>query len=188
MNVINVIVNIIKSKSYKFMEPNQNKNMWMWVAVAVVVIGIVGFLVMDKKDSEDMDSLENDQTAMDAKDMQVPDGEEDVTEGSVNVKTDATSPQVTLSYQQALEKYKDRRIQFDNSCATTPKSVTYKDNTGIMLDNRSAKTRTIKVGETYTVKAYGFKIITLPDTYLKSKTLLVDCDGQQNVATVLVQE
>ena len=95
---------------------------------------------------------------------------------------------MTVAYADALVKYKDRRIQFNASCQASPRSVTYKDNTGIMLDNRSAQSRTIKVGTTYTVKGYGFKIITLPDIYLKSSTLLVDCDKQQNVATVLVQE
>ena len=165
----------------------KNKNLWIGVVVGVVIIAIALFAVMGGKD-KGVDGLDNKDVAMDSADRSNPDGVEDTTDGSVNVKTDATSPQVTLSYQQALEKYKDRRIQFDNSCATTPKTVTYKDNTGIMLDNRSATTRTIKVGTTYTVKGYGFKIVTLPDIYLQSKTLLVDCDGQQNVATVLVQE
>ncbi|MEK7227921.1 MAG: hypothetical protein AAB681_01030, partial [Patescibacteria group bacterium] len=92
------------------------------------------------------------------------------------------------SYANALVKYKDRRIQFDDTCRAFPSTVTYKDNTGIMLDNRSAQTRIIKVGSTYTVKPYGFKIIVLPDIYLKSKTLLVDCGAAQNVATILIQE
>lgn len=127
----------------------------------------------------------SDDTAMDADDKtSLPEGVEDTTAGSVKATTPAA---VTLSYQQALEQYKDKRIQFDNSCASTPKVVTYKDNTGIMLDNRSATTRTIKVGTAYTVKGYGFKIITLPNITTQ-KTFLVDCDGQQNVATILVQE
>jgi hypothetical protein len=87
-----------------------------------------------------------------------------------------------------LITYKDRRIQFDASCQATPNTVTYKDNTGIMLDNRTDKALSIKVGTTYTVAAYGFKIVYLPDVYRQSKTLLVDCGKQQNVATVLVQE
>jgi hypothetical protein len=66
--------------------------------------------------------------------------------------------------------------------------VTYKDNSGIMIDNRSAQTRTVKVGTTFTIKPYGFKIVVLPDIYLKSQKILVDCDKMQNVATVLVQE
>jgi hypothetical protein len=95
---------------------------------------------------------------------------------------------VTPSYQQALITYKDRRIQFNDMCQATPNKVTYKDNTGLMLDNRSNKDLVIKVGSSYTVPAYGFKIITLPDTYKSSSTFLIDCGKQQNVATLLIQE
>jgi hypothetical protein len=57
-----------------------------------------------------------------------------------------------------------------------------------MIDNRSAQARTVKVGTTFTIKPWGFKIVVLPDVYLKTKTLLVDCGQYQNVATILVQE
>ena len=99
-----------------------------------------------------------------------------------------TTPPTSISYQDALIKYADRRIQLDEACQAHPSNVTYKDNTGIMIDNRSAKTRTVKIGTAFTIKPYGFKIVVLPDTYLKSKTILVDCDQSQNVATILIQE
>jgi hypothetical protein len=95
---------------------------------------------------------------------------------------------VSIAYADALIKYADRRIQFDPTCQAHPNIVTYKDNTGIMIDNRAPVSRTIKIGTTFTVKAWGFKIFVLPDVYLKSKTILVDCDKSQNVATILVQE
>ena len=95
---------------------------------------------------------------------------------------------VSISYANALIKYADRRIQLDTACQARPIAITYKDNTGIMIDNRSPQTRTVKVGITFTIKPYGFKIVVLPDIYLKSKTILVDCDKSQNVATILVQE
>lgn len=101
---------------------------------------------------------------------------------------DAGVSAVSISYAKALVQYADRRIQLDKNCQAYPNNVTYKDNTGIMIDNRSPQSRTVKVGTTFTIKPYGFKIVTLPGIYLKSKTLLVDCDGYQNVATVLVQE
>ncbi len=176
------------------MENGQNVNgmkkngMWMILGVVALLI-IVAFVVMSKEDvavvDEDINGVNN-EIAMDAEDTtNLPAGEEDVTEGSVN----ATTPAAALTYQQALEKYKDKRLQFNDKCqASAPNVVTYKDNTGIMLDNRSAQTRTIKVGTTYTIKPYGFKIVTLPDIYRQPQKLLVDCDGQQNVATVLVQE
>ncbi|OGZ73706.1 MAG: hypothetical protein A2908_03710 [Candidatus Staskawiczbacteria bacterium RIFCSPLOWO2_01_FULL_38_12b] len=100
-----------------------------------------------------------------------------------------TSTAVTaISYANALVTYADRRIQIDTACRAYPSNITYKDNTGIMIDNRSPQTRTIKIGTTFTVKPWGFKIFVLPDIYLKSKTILVDCDQSQNVATILVQE
>lgn len=116
-----------------------------------------------------------------------PESTQDTSPGT-NSKAAKPSPAVSISYNDALRKYADRRIQLDKECQAYPNTVTYKDNTGIMIDNRSPKTRTVKVGETYTIKPYGFKIVTLPDVYLKSKTILVDCDKSQNVATILVQE
>ena len=107
---------------------------------------------------------------------------------SVQDVSDVPSGAAPISYTNALVKYADRRIQLDKICQAHPNTVTYKDNTGIMIDNRSPNTRTIKVGTTFTIKPYGFKIVVLPDVYLQSKTLLVDCDQSQNVATILVQE
>ena len=101
-------------------------------------------------------------------------------------KKAAVTPELT--YADALKKYADRRIQLDPSCQAVPNNVTYKDNTGIMLDNRSSQTRTIKAGTTFTIKPYGFKILTLPDIALKAKKIMVNCDGYVNVATILVQE
>lgn len=106
----------------------------------------------------------------------------------IKVKDASVVKPVTISYANALVKYVDRRIQLDKICQAHPNTVTYKDNTGIMIDNRSPKTRTVKIAETFTIKPWGFKIIVLPDIYLKSKTILVDCDASQNVATILIQE
>jgi uncharacterized protein YxeA len=96
----------------------------------------------------------------------------------------------SLSYQKALVLYKDKRIQFDKDksvCAATPNHATYKSGTTIMLDNRANEARTIKIGATYTVKAYGFKLVKLSSTKLPV-TWLVDCDEHQNVATILLQK
>ena len=93
-----------------------------------------------------------------------------------------------LSYDKALIAYKDHRIQFDAKCQATPNTQTYKDLTGLMLDNRSDTARTITVGASYTIPAFGFKIIYLPDVSRQPRTILVDCGKQQNVATLLVQE
>ncbi len=162
------------------MEKNQDDKI-IWIVAGVVIVLVIGFLVWNSVSKKD------DVIAPPATDVTVvpqPTTEPESTidgSGSVNVPA-------SLSYANALIQYKDKRIQFDKTCQAFPNTVTYKDNTGIMLDNRSPNPRIIKVGTEYTIKGYGFRIITLPDIYLKAKTILVDCDKQQNVATILVQE
>lgn len=151
--------------------------MWMGV-VAVVVLALV--IWMASRSANDEAPLA-DGEGTDISDMT---STEDTTAGSVNT----SAPQsATLSYQQALVKYADARIQIDSTCQVSPNNVTYKNGTNIMLDNRSAVTRTIKLGSTYTIKPYGFKIVRLSSSTLPS-TLLMDCDSSQNVATVLIQK
>lgn len=156
------------------MENNNNKIL-IWVIVVIVVVGIVFFVFSNRK-QEAGPAMQNTETNTEPE--------------SVQDTSDQTGiiPTASISYANALIKYADRRIQLDKSCQAHPNNVTYKDNTGIMIDNRSPQTRTIKVGITFTIKPYGFKIVVLPDIYLKAKTILVDCDKSQNVATILVQE
>ena len=159
----------------------------MYYVIGVVVVIMIVLIVLNMQTSnetitpntDDGTALDSDLTADDIAKIS-----EDTSEGSVNVGATVA----TISYTNALIKYADRRIQFNPTCQAFPNTVTYKDNTGIMLDNRSPVARTIKVGTNYTVKAWGFKIVVLPDIYLKSKTILIDCDKSQNVATILVQE
>lgn len=161
----------------------QNKNTWVWVVLGVVVVGlIVFFIVRANKNSYSDNPGAGGDTPVTALEPT-----EDVSQGSVNASTASGSTGNLLSYNEALAFYKDRRIQFDTNCQAIPNNITFKNNTNIMIDNRSAESRTIKIGTTYTVKGYGFKIIklsagTLPTTYL------VDCNSQQNVATILVQK
>ena len=145
--------------------------MWIWVIVAIVVVvaAILIFALNNKQTTSQVSTTE-------------PASAQDI--GSTDIGAGAAP----IAYTDALVKYADRRIQLNSTCQANPIKVTYKDNTGIMIDNRSAKTHTVKVGTTFTIKPWGFKIVVLPDVYLASKTLLVDCDGYQNVATILVQE
>ncbi len=156
------------------MEKN-NLRIWIWAIVALVVIVVIVFLFV----------LQNKQTINKVTTNTIttePASTQDIS------AQDIGAGGVSISYSNALVTYADRRIQLDATCQAHPNNVTYKDNTGIMIDNRSPQTRTVKVGTTFTIKPWGFKIVVLPDVYLKSKTLLVDCDGSQNVATILVQE
>jgi len=162
------------------MENKINKNVWISILVVVVIIVFALFYFFRNREiTPKVVIAPIDNVVVE------PESTLDISD------TDSTKiGAVSISYANALVKYADRRIQFNASCQVPilNTSVTYKDNTGIMLDNRSAVAHTIKIGTNYTVKAYGFRIVVLPDTYLKAKTILVDCDKQQNVATILVQE
>ena len=149
------------------MEKNKN----MWIGIGVVVIIIVIYLAMSS--SSVAPAVTDNQI--------IP--TEDTSAGSVNVG----APVASISYAQALVKYKDARIQLDENCQASPNSVTYKNGTNIMIDNRSSVIRTIKVGSDFNVKAWGFKIVKLSSKTLPI-TWLVDCGASQNVATILIQK
>jgi cytoskeletal protein RodZ len=158
----------------------------IWIVIGVIVLIAIALLVW---------KMNTGTTPTD----QIPTTQEPVADDTQGGATQGTAPttgagvtaapsSITISYQDALKQYSTRRIQLNEQCQAVPNTVTYKDNSGIMIDNRSAQTRTVKVGTTFTIKPYGFKIVVLPDIYLKSQKILVDCDKMQNVATVLVQE
>jgi len=156
----------------------------VWGVVIVAVLIVVGILAFKKPTGTPV-TTDNSitTTSTDNSTTTEPESVQD-TSG----QTTGVAP-ISISYANALVKYADRRIQINTACQVPlPNSVTYKDNTGIMIDNRSPETHTVKVGTTFTMKPYSFRIVILPDIYLKSKTLLVDCDKSQNVATILVQE
>lgn len=156
---------------------NNNNNVWIGI-IAVIIIAVVIFLVIKSKNTMNSSVYQNDNSGS----VVEPESVQDVSGQSSVVSSTA------ISYADALVKYADRRIQLDSNCQAYPNEVTYKDNTGIMIDNRSDATRTVKIGTTFSVSPYSFRIVVLPNVYLQSKTILVDCDSSQNVATILVQE
>jgi len=155
---------------------NKNKNLWIWVGViAVVIIGILFWSMSQTSNAPAVtDNTVNDQEVIPT---------EDVTEGSINVGVPAAS----ISYQNALVKYKDARLQLDKTCQASPDKMTFKDGAYMMVDNRAAVARTVKAGSTFSIKAYGFKIIKLSSATLPA-TWLVDCGSSQNVATITIQK
>src|SRR6266404_675593 len=112
------------------------------------------------------------------------------TDQSVNSATDATKNSVTnpkqLDYAGALIVYKNARLQLNEDCQASPSAMTFKNNSYMMVDNRASVARTVKIGSTFTVPAYGFRILKLSSAQLPI-TWYVDCGTSQNVATVLVQ-
>ena len=154
---------------------NKNNKVLYYVIAAVVIILVVVFLIMNKRIIPVANNIEQ------GTDQIVP--EEDTSEGRVN----ATTPAAILSYAQALLKYKDARIQIGESCQAFPNNVTFKNNTSIMIDNRTAVSHALKVGSTFSIKGYGFKIVKLSSSTLPA-TWLMDCDKFQNIATILIQK
>jgi hypothetical protein len=106
---------------------------------------------------------------------------------TTKTKTETTPKEKELTYAEALEVYKDKRIQLDSKCQAFPSQVTYKNDTKVMLDNRSAAKRSINFGSTFSLDGYGFKIVTLKSTVVPSMILL-SCDQQPNVGSVLLQK
>ncbi len=149
-----------------------NKKVIVELAVVLILVGF-GLWTLNKNPSSPSDSNVNaNQTVT-----------EDTSSGSVN----ATNPTASISYQNALVQYKDARIQLDKNCQATPNNMTFKNGTNIMIDNRSEKIRTIKVGSVFSIKPYGFKIVRLSSSTLPA-TWYVDCDKSQNVATLIIQK
>jgi len=170
------------------MEKN-NFNMWSWIIIGIVVaIAATTIFFAFQNNQIKYTPTNNPITITPPADTPATDKKTEPKSVQDNSPQGTKTTATSMSYDDALVKYADRRIQLDTNCQAHPNNVTYKDNTGIMIDNRSPKTRTIKIGTTFTIKPYGFKIVTLPDIYLKSNSILVDCDQSQNVATILIQE
>lgn len=157
----------------------ENNNRNLWISVGVVLAIFVGLVLwsMTGKSAVPSNNVNNNTP------LEPVDSTEDTSAGSVNTG----SSQASISYANALVKYKDARIQFDGVCQASPNNMTFKNGTSIMVDNRAPVDRAVKVGSIFNIKAYGFKIIKLSSTTLPA-TLLVDCDKSQNVATILLQK
>ena len=100
-----------------------------------------------------------------------------------------TSPDATpsMTYTQLVQMYAGKTLQFSESCQVTPKSFVLKNNTAILLDNRSASAKTIVIeGRSYSLGAYGYQVVTVSSSSLPS-TLHVNCDSSVNVGTINLQ-
>ena len=96
---------------------------------------------------------------------------------------------VKLPYGQAVNVYIGKRMQFDPNCTATPSYQVFKKGDVIMLDNRSSSDKKISLnGKSYNIKAYDYTLTTLTTTAQLPYTILIDCDGKQNVATINLQK
>lgn len=157
------------------MEQNKNTKIVWGILGLIIIIGLVFVTTRKDKVADPVDT------------NTVVEGTEDNTDPTTGKPVTTGTGAVSLSYQQALTKYKDYRIQLTETCQASPNNVTYKNGTSIMIDNRSPQARTFKLGSTYSIKAYGFRIITLNSSTLPA-TWLLDCGTGQNAATILIQK
>lgn len=113
-------------------------------------------------------------------------------QNNTSVKTTAPAQNTTLSYEEALQIYKNQRFQFfinnSGSCAMSPYSANLLKGTRAMLDNRSNQQITVYLdGAPYNIKAYGFKIVTLTTSTTLPHTLKVDCNSGKNNGQIILQ-
>ncbi len=160
-----------------------NNRAWS-IVIGIIVLALVIFLIVRNGKNTSVapeETTQDNSSALTA--GVVP--TEDLTAGSVHVST----PTAALSYSQALALYKDRRIQFNTGCQAIPNNATYKNNTDLMLDNRSPNTRTLHLGfmGDVTIKAWGFKIVMFSSATLP-RAVIIDCGQLQNVATISLQK
>lgn len=157
------------------MENSKNTNLLIGLGVVLVVVAIGAYWVMHKAP----DSYVEDNGSL----AEPADSTEDTTDGSINVG----APAASISYANALIKYKNARLQLDKTCQASPDKMSFKNGAFLMVDNRAPVARTVKVGSVFSIKAYGFKIIKLSSATLPA-TWLVDCGASQNVSTILIQK
>jgi hypothetical protein len=155
------------------MESNKNKNLWIGLVV-VIIIFCVMFWFFRKASAPETTSNNS---------IPVVNPAENINTNNTGVSTAKPS----ISYANALIKYKNARLQLDKTCQADIDKMTFKNNSSLMIDNRAPVARTVKVGSTFSIKAYGFKIIQLSSSTLPA-TWFVDCDKSQNVATILIQK
>lgn len=158
-----------------------------WIFGLLVVALVIVLIVRATNDNASL--IGDESSYVDGDDTALP-STEDTSAGSVNVPTTSGIAPVTMSYQDALSSYATSRIQFDTACQATPNAATWKVGTNIMLDNRAPEARIIHLGSLgdFSVKGYGFKIVTLSLTGLATNAIAVDCGANQSVAIITVQQ
>lgn len=161
---------------------NMNNKTGWGIVVAAIVLVVAGALIYMQWGDKD--------SAYVAKENGMEEGGEAATSTEPATSTDASNGAAApakLSYAAALKKYGANRIQFDTKCATEQNKLTFKAGTDVMFDNRAGVSRTITFGGTkYAIARYDYRVLRMTARSYPA-TVLVDCDKQQNVATITIQ-
>ncbi len=161
-------------------------NKKLLISLVVIVIGVVIIVLLDSQVRNRTSQLDN--STSDSSETGEIDSQAEATTGTEKQGvTRAPKGDEGLTYQQVVEKYKDFRIQFNNQCAPLPSSVTYKNGSRVMFDNRSVSERSISLdGKAYKISTYGFIVLPLSAKTLPH-TIKIDCDQQYNAGQILLQ-
>jgi hypothetical protein len=156
--------------------PMDKKYLWLLVALLAVIV----IITSTRKDSDQLPSA--------SMTSSVSSSPTQSSKPSVTSTPQATTPAAILSYNDALKKYGDRRIQFDALCQAIPNSMSIKTGTAVMFDNRSGDGRWISLdNKGYYLNGYGFRILTLSHSTLPHTTV-IDCGAAQNVGQIFIQK
>ncbi|MBI4117237.1 MAG: hypothetical protein HY451_00895 [Parcubacteria group bacterium] len=91
-------------------------------------------------------------------------------------------------YSSLVAQFEGKRIQFDDNCQMIPPSITYKNGTRIMLDNRAGQSRVIVIDNNqFIFPAYSYKLVTLRSRNLPYTVKINKCDDLVNVGQILIQ-
>lgn len=94
------------------------------------------------------------------------------------------SGQSKLSYDQALDLYKNDLLQFNEDCQVSSGNKNFHLNNEIMIDNRSSKANTFMVGDSLVaIPPYDFAFMILREA---GPRIGVHCGSQRNVTTISV--
>lgn len=152
---------------------SKNTKIALGAIVLVIIVALIVRASLHKKDSPIVSTPEPviEQT-------KVP------TSKGTKTKVENPTPVDTRGYTELVGAYKNKMLQFGNSCQVHTSNQVYKVGSEILLDNRNDVALDIKIGPTsYYLGAYGYRVVTLSS----EGRFMVDCNSHTNVATLTVQ-
>lgn len=161
----------------------KNKQIWVTISSLVVIGLIIGgfwYLNRGKEITPSADEI-NSPTTPSSKTIPIKTSVQ-------KIKEDKTYRGMT--YQALVKDFSGRRFQLDN-CQASPTTVTFKNETEIMLDGLSADPQIITIGsQTVTLEGFDVAFMKVSSATLPA-TLTIDCryldQPQYNIATILLQ-
>jgi hypothetical protein len=173
----------------KFIKKISKKNSYIIFGVAVAIIFIIVLIAVISK-KQDIINIFNQPS------VPVTSTTQKAQNQNTQVKPSAgttTTPSSFLTYQEVLKAYTGKRFQFVNNregnCIMSPTSATFKNNTKVMLDNRTDKSMTVYLnGVANVMPAYGYKVVTLTATGQLPFTIKVDCNAGKNNGQIILQK